>query len=325
MLVADQPAGRLVIIHDAGRIAVDAHLLFKTAARDRIAVAQRAVLVNLVFRHDEKRDALDTFRAALDARQHEVNDVLGQVLLAAGNPDLLAGDLVAAIALRDGLGLDEAKVGAALWLGQIHRAGPFAGRHFRAVELFLLIRTARHQRLIGAGRQARIHGKGHIGRRHHLADGNGQRMRQALSPHLRCFRQERPAIFDKLLISIRKAIRRLDRSVIGARAALLVADLVQREEDLARELSPCLQDLVDDVRRRVGEALKIGVILDGQDIVKDELHVPDRCVVTWHFFLLSVVSVAQQPARNIYGPVPIDFLIWSKTYASSSCLRATAS
>jgi hypothetical protein len=34
-------------------------------------------------RHDEERDALDAFRPALDARQHKLDDVLGEVLLAA--------------------------------------------------------------------------------------------------------------------------------------------------------------------------------------------------------------------------------------------------
>ena len=105
---------------------MDAHLLFEAAAIDGVALTEAAIFVDQEFRHEEQGDALDAFRAAFDAGENKVNDVFGEILLAAGNPDLLAGDLVAAIRLGNGLGLDEAKVRAAMRLGQVHGAGPFA-------------------------------------------------------------------------------------------------------------------------------------------------------------------------------------------------------
>jgi hypothetical protein len=65
--------------------------------------------------------------------QHQVDDVLGQVVLAAGDEDLGAADLVAAIGLGLGLGADDAQVGAGMRLGQAHGTGPDAGVHVRQV------------------------------------------------------------------------------------------------------------------------------------------------------------------------------------------------
>ena len=66
-------------------------------------------------------------RRAFDAGQHQMDDVLGQIVLAGGDPDLGAGDLVAAVGLRHGVGAHQAEIGAALRLGQVHGAGPLAG------------------------------------------------------------------------------------------------------------------------------------------------------------------------------------------------------
>ncbi len=60
-------------------------------------------------------------------RQHEVDDVVGEVVLAVGDEDLLPGDAIAAVARALGLGAQRADVGAGLRLGELHRAHPFAG------------------------------------------------------------------------------------------------------------------------------------------------------------------------------------------------------
>ena len=126
--LADQPALRAVIVHDAGRIAVDAHLVLDRAAADRVALAERAVVADHELRHDEQRDALHIVRRAGDLGEHQVDDVVGQVMLARRDEDLGAGDRVAAVGLRLGAGLDQAEIGAAMRLGQVHRAGPVRRR-----------------------------------------------------------------------------------------------------------------------------------------------------------------------------------------------------
>ena len=54
VLLADQPALGAIIVEDAGRIAVDAHLVFDRSADDAIAFAERSVIVDEEFRDHEQ-------------------------------------------------------------------------------------------------------------------------------------------------------------------------------------------------------------------------------------------------------------------------------
>ena len=63
---------------------------------------------------------------------------------------LVAGNLVSALAGGDRLGLHHAEVGAAMGLGEAHRAGPFAGHHFRQIAVFQLVGGVGLNRRIGA-------------------------------------------------------------------------------------------------------------------------------------------------------------------------------
>ena len=65
-------------------------------------------------------------------RQHEMDDVVGEIVLAVGDEDLLAGDAVAAVGGALGAGAQRADVGAGLRLGELHRAHPFAGDELAA-------------------------------------------------------------------------------------------------------------------------------------------------------------------------------------------------
>ena len=163
VLLAHQPAGGAVVIHHAGRIAVDAHLLLDRAAGDAVAFAERAVVLDRELRHHEQRDALGAGGRAFDARQHEVHDVLGEIVLAGGDENLGAGDLVAAVGLLHRLGAQQAEVGAAMRLGQIHGAGPFAAHHLGQIFRLQLGRGVLEQRGDGALREPRIHGEGLVG------------------------------------------------------------------------------------------------------------------------------------------------------------------
>ena len=138
VLLADQPAGGIVVVHRAGGVGVDAHLLLDLRADHAVAFPQRAVLVDEEFRHHEQRDAPAAFHRAGDPGQHQVDDVLGHVVLARRDEDLRAGDPVGAVALGFGVGAQQSQIGAALGLGQVHRAGPVAGNHLRQVGRLLL-------------------------------------------------------------------------------------------------------------------------------------------------------------------------------------------
>ena len=63
------------------------------------------------------------------AREHQMDDVVGVVVLAVGDEDLLAVELEAAVGLRRRRArAHRGEIGARLRLGQVHGAGPHAAR-----------------------------------------------------------------------------------------------------------------------------------------------------------------------------------------------------
>jgi hypothetical protein len=131
------------------------------------------------------------------AGQHQVHDVLGHVVLAGADEDLVAGDLVGAVGLRLGLGAQQAQVGAAVRLGQAHGAGPLAAGQLGQVGL-LLVGAVGVQGLVGAVRQAGVHGPGLVGAVEHLVQALVDHEGQALAAVLGVAGQRRPAAFDVL-------------------------------------------------------------------------------------------------------------------------------
>ncbi len=116
--------------------------------------------VHQVLGHDEERNALHAgHRAAVrpgDLGQHEVDDVLGHLVVAGGNPHLVAGQAVAR-AERIGLEIvpvghgargDVGERGACLGLGEAHGAGP-APVEFVEGEDFTLRLGAVHHEQVG--------------------------------------------------------------------------------------------------------------------------------------------------------------------------------
>lgn len=84
-------------------------------------------------------------------------------MLAGRDEDLGAGDRIGAIAIGHGLGADHAEIGAAVRLGQVHRARPFAGDHLGHIGRLLFVRALGDDRRDRARGKAGIHRKGLIG------------------------------------------------------------------------------------------------------------------------------------------------------------------
>ncbi len=99
MCLANQEARRIIIVHHASCIAVDAHLFFDGATGHAIARSRIAIGIENELRHNEQRNALHTFRCAIDTGQHQMNDVFRHVMLASRDENLLAGNLVGTIIL----------------------------------------------------------------------------------------------------------------------------------------------------------------------------------------------------------------------------------
>ncbi|SAL08108.1 hypothetical protein AWB81_08602 [Caballeronia arationis] len=119
-------AAVVAVLQHGGRARLDAEFVLDRHAMHVVAFAKRPVFVHHELRHEEERDALDAFRRARRAREHEMDDVVRHVVLAIGDEDLRAEHLERAVALRLGARTHEREIGARLRLGQVHRAGPFA-------------------------------------------------------------------------------------------------------------------------------------------------------------------------------------------------------
>ena len=110
----------------AGGRRLQAHLVLDVGGDHPVPLAERAVLAHQVFGHQEHRQALGARAVSLRPGQHQVEDVLGQVVLAAGDEPLDALDVPGPVGLRYGPGPAGADVGAGVRLGQHHGAAPFA-------------------------------------------------------------------------------------------------------------------------------------------------------------------------------------------------------
>ncbi|MNY07087.1 hypothetical protein D3C86_1398730 [compost metagenome] len=152
----DDVTGGAVEIHHTGGRGLDAHLVLDRTAGQAVAFTQRAVGIDHEFRHQEQRNAFGAWRSIRQSGQHQVNDVFGEVVLTAGDEDLGAADLVAAVGLWLGPGADNAQVGTGVWLGQAHGTGPDTGIHVRKVGRFQRFAAMGIDRQAGAGGQHRI-------------------------------------------------------------------------------------------------------------------------------------------------------------------------
>ncbi|MNI78411.1 hypothetical protein D3C73_1347830 [compost metagenome] len=110
--------------------------MFQRAATQRVALPGRTIGVDQPLGHQEQADALDARGGVGQSGEHQVNDVVAEVLFAAADENLAAAELVAAVGLRLGAGAQQCQVGSGLGLGEAHGAGPLAADQWRQITLF---------------------------------------------------------------------------------------------------------------------------------------------------------------------------------------------
>jgi hypothetical protein len=130
----------------AGGTRVDAELVFDRQAAHLVALPEGAIGADHELRHDEQRDALDAGGCAVEAAEHHMDGVRGEVVIAPGDEDLLAREAIV-ITLGRGPGAHLAKIRAGLGLGEHHGAGPLTAHHLRQVLLLLCRGAAQFQRV----------------------------------------------------------------------------------------------------------------------------------------------------------------------------------
>ena len=214
---------------------MDAELVLDRMRAHVVAFAERAVRVDQEFRHQEQRDALGAGRCIGQPRQDEVHDVVGEVVLAIGDEDLLPGDLVGAI-VAFGAGAKEAHVGAGLRLGELHGPGPFAGDELAEIDALELIRPVGREGVDPGHGQRRPDHEGGGGRVPHLDTGGVHRPGQPLAAPFGRAGEPVPAGAGPGGVGLFPAGRHGDGAVLEDRTAL-IADPVERRDDVAGELA----------------------------------------------------------------------------------------
>ncbi|MNC20302.1 hypothetical protein D3C75_682470 [compost metagenome] len=280
--LAEQPALGLLEAQGAGGAAADAQLVLDAVAMHRVVAA-----VGQQLGHQEQRDAAAARRRVGQAGEHQMEDVVGQVVLAAGSEDLAAGDPVAAVRSRLGAGAQQADVAAGLRFGQAHGRQDLAADDVRQVALAQLGRAMGAQALVGAVGDAGVHRPGMVGRVDHLQQRGVEQLRQALAAVRLGAGQRRPAAVDECAVGGREAVRGGHPAVVEA-AALAVAGGVERRQHAASEASRFLDHLRSQLAVQGGEGrhpLPVG--RRGQPFLDDEAHVAQRCLVVPHGITLQ--------------------------------------
>ena len=247
-----------------------------------LRVPSAAVGVDEELGHDEQRDALDPLRRIGRAGEHEMDDVVGVVVLAVRDEDLLAEELVGAVALRHRARAHGGEVGPRLRLRQVHRAGPRAGDHVGQEPVLQRLRAAQRDRLDRALRQHRAQVEREVRRMPHLLDRGAQQMRQALAAVLRRLDEAVPAVVAELPVRILETGRGLHRAVGQPPRALAIAGGIERIEHVGREFRRLVEDRRDDVGRGLLVAGQAGHLIEPGELVHDEPHFGERGVVDAH-------------------------------------------
>ena len=132
-------------------------------------------------------------------------------------------------------------------LGQVHGAGPLALDHLGQIGLFDFVIGMHQHGRIGALRQARIHGKGEVGRAQILIHDDVEGRGQPLPAIGRIGRKAHPASLDILIPCLLEALWSSDNAVIAEGAALGVPDHIGRLNNLARKFCAFGQDGIDQI------------------------------------------------------------------------------
>ena len=282
MLLADQeadgagpPAGAvhaLAEVEQRVRRPPVAHLVVEPGQDDVVALAERAVVVHQELGDDEQRDALHAGRTAGDLGQHQVDDVLGQLVVAAGDPHLVAGQPVAAVVLGLGPRGDVGQRRAGLRLRQRHRAEPAALELRSHVGVDLLLAAVGEQQPRVAHGEERVGRRADVGRlepgEHRLPDGVRQLHAAVLLVE---GAGHQPGVGEHLqrLGHLRD---QLDLAVDHPRLVLVGLAVVRREV-LGGDLLGEVEDRVEGLAGVLGEPRALGQRLHVEPLVQQEVEV----------------------------------------------------
>ena len=281
VLLADQKAGRAAVVavdHGAGGRGVDAELVLDRMHAHVVAPPGPAVGAGEELGDQEERDALGSGRRVRKPSQHHVDDVVGEIVLAVGDEDLLAHDPVAAVGGSLGARAQGADVGAGLRLGELHGAHPFARDQPGQIGALELVGAVRDQRVDRRHGEQRAEAEGHGRRVPHLDAGRIDGVRQLLASPLRGSGEPVPAGLRPSAIGFLPARGSGDGAVLEG-GTVTVADRVQRRENIGREPAGLLEHRVDHVAGEVVEQALGQGGAQARCVPEGEGDVGNRCAI----------------------------------------------
>ncbi len=162
-------------------------------------------------------------------------------------------------------------------LGQVHGAGPFAGRHLGQICLLLFVRSVHVDRGIGAVGQTLVHVERHVGRHEGFLRRSVHQVGKTLTAIFRIAVKRRPAAVAHLVERLLEAGRGAHDAVFQ-HATFGVADAVERHQHFGGQFARFFDHRACEIAVQLvvtGNVLFRGV----QDIMQNELHVFQRCGV----------------------------------------------
>lgn len=289
----------------AGRGDLEAHLLLDVGDEDAVALAELAgVQVHVVLRDQEHRQALGADAVPLGAGQHQVEDVVGQVVLGAGDEALHALDVPGAVVLPYGLRAAGAHVGAGVRLGEHHGGAPLVldGQLGEA----LLVLGADRVEDVGEGRAAGVHPHGRVGAEHQLGQGPAHAARQAGAAHLGGKAEVGPARVTVGGEGPLEALRHRHRRGGGVEHRRGAVALLEGVGEHARgEPVDLLQDASHDVLVQIGVKAGTQDVPAPEDLEEVELQVTDIALVVAH----GVCSLKPGVRDCPYSPVTLPVML----------------
>jgi hypothetical protein len=181
---------------------------------DVVGLTERAIGVDPDLGNDEKGEALGTGGGFRCPGEHQVDDVVDQIVVAAGNEDLLSGNGIRAVVLFDSLCRGRAYIRTGLGLGQAHGSGPLPGVEFLHVEGLLLVRSESLDHRTRASGEHEGQGKRHIGSVEELVDRRTNRIGQPHASEFRARKEAEPATLADGLVNGLEGLRQGDLAVV---------------------------------------------------------------------------------------------------------------
>ena len=200
-------------------------------------------------------------------------------------------------------------------LGQVHRAGPFAGDHVGHDSVcFSSSRALDQQRRDRARGQPLVHFEAVVGGEDIFADRGADDLRQPL-PAIFLRRRSASASRPRTNCSIGLLEARRRRRPIRRRVRLQPTSSPTRLSGCstsAAKRAAFLEDRLDQVGRRVGEARQVRIAADVEHVVEDEARFAHRRGVGRHSAYLRVSSVLLRSRADRPAAVSVRRRIWRR-------------